>query len=258
MIPSSRPPRTPRRLSAPLQHRLNTYALVASAAGVSVLALAQPSEARIVYTKTHKVIGTNGLYPLDLNHDGTIDFLIQQQGYPFGSSGNNGLGAKEAFGNAVGGSNRLASALKKGAPVGPRQLFISSTASFGAVLFNAACSADSGCSTIGKWGNVHNRYLGLKFKIHGKIHYGWARLSVEVQSEHKITATLTGYAYETIAKKEIHAGQTQSADDALTNPDTKTSESAGPIAAPASRTLQPASLGQLARGTQYVQVGNRP
>jgi hypothetical protein len=256
MTPSSRPPSTPRRLPAPLQHRLNTYALVASAAGVSVLALAPRSEAKIVYTKTHKVIGTNGLYPLDLNHDGTIDFLIQQRGYPFGSSGNNGLGAKEAFGNAVeGGGFFLASALKKGAPIGSHQLFLSNTASFGEVMFSVACSPDSGCGSIGKWGNVHNRYLGLKFKIHGKIHYGWARLSVEVQSEHAITATLTGYAYETTAKKEIHAGQTQSADETLTNSDTTASQSDGPIAA---RTLQPASLGRLARGAQYVQLGSRP
>jgi len=46
------------------------YALAASAAGVSLLALAQSSEAKVAYTKVHQVIGTNGIYSLDLNHDG--------------------------------------------------------------------------------------------------------------------------------------------------------------------------------------------
>ena len=50
-------------------------------------------------------------------------------------------------------------------------------------------------------------YLGLKFQIKGKTHYGWARLNVEV-SKTTITATLTGYAYETIPNKPILAGKT--------------------------------------------------
>jgi len=33
---------------------------------------------------------------------------------------------------------------------------------------------------VGNWANVHNRYLGVEFKIKGKIHYGWARLSVQL------------------------------------------------------------------------------
>jgi len=40
-------------LSSSLEHRLNSYALAASAAGVSFLALAQPAEAKIVYTPEH-------------------------------------------------------------------------------------------------------------------------------------------------------------------------------------------------------------
>jgi hypothetical protein len=61
-------------------------------------------------------------------------------------------------------------------------------------------------SVNGQWVNVANRYLGLKFLIKGKIHYGWARLSVKVQG-HAITATLTGYAYETIPNKYFFYGK---------------------------------------------------
>ena len=39
--------------------------------------------------------------------------------------------------------------------------------------------AHSSTRTIGPWRNVTTRYLGLKFKINGKFHYGWARLSVK-------------------------------------------------------------------------------
>jgi hypothetical protein len=52
------------------------YTLAASAAGVSLLALVHPAEAKAVYTKVHQVIGPDGSYKLDLNHDGITDFTI--------------------------------------------------------------------------------------------------------------------------------------------------------------------------------------
>lgn len=55
-------------------------------------------------------------------------------------------------------------------------------------------------------------------------------LSVQVQN-HTVVGTLTGYAYETIAGKPIKAGQTKEEDTA---------------------TIQPASLGHLARGASAL------
>ncbi len=52
--------RKPSTLSESLQRHLNAYALAASAAGVGMLALAQPAEAKIVYHRTHHVIGPVG------------------------------------------------------------------------------------------------------------------------------------------------------------------------------------------------------
>jgi len=63
-------PRTPSRLSDSLNHRLNMYALAASAAGISTLALANAAEAKVVYTKTYKHIMPWIPFHLDLNHDG--------------------------------------------------------------------------------------------------------------------------------------------------------------------------------------------
>jgi len=260
--PSLQPPGTPSRLSDSVHRNLNLYALAATAAGVSLLALAEPSEAKIIYTKTRQVIGTNGFYGLDLNHDGIIDFLIQERGYPFSWSGTNELGAKEAFGNGVRGNNFLASALSKGAPIGPHQKFINTTNSFGEVMFQAGCSADGGCSTRGQWNGVSNRYLGLKFQLAGKTHYGWARLNVAIQAGHNIVATLTGYAYETVVNKTIRAGQTSGdAGDTLTNPasaESGMSHSSAPAVVPPSRFQRSSSLGHLALGAGSVPLRRQP
>ena len=69
---SSGPRKTASNLSESVHQRLNMYALAASAAGVGVLALAQPAEAKIIYTPAHKSIGAKTF--LDLNHDGVHDF----------------------------------------------------------------------------------------------------------------------------------------------------------------------------------------
>jgi hypothetical protein len=83
---------------------------------------------------------------------------------------------------------------------------------------------------MGPWANggkgVKKHYLGLRFDINGETHFGWARLNVSVQPTN-VTATLTGYAYETITNKPIITGKTKGPDVI---------------------TLEPGSLGRLARG----------
>src|SRR4029077_1885007 len=69
-----RPDRIPAPLSDSLHRQLNAYALSACAAGVGVLALAVPAEAKIIYTPAHVVIGKGQKFQLDLNHDGIKDF----------------------------------------------------------------------------------------------------------------------------------------------------------------------------------------
>src|SRR5579864_2451978 len=72
-----RPARVPSQLSDSLPPRLNAYALAAGAAGLGRLALPQPVEARIVYTRANEVIQGGSLL-LDLNHDGITDFVFQR------------------------------------------------------------------------------------------------------------------------------------------------------------------------------------
>lgn len=63
-------------LSESFHKQLNSYALAATAAGVSMLALAQPADAKIVYTAVHKVIGISGRYNLDFNNSGKTDVAL--------------------------------------------------------------------------------------------------------------------------------------------------------------------------------------
>jgi hypothetical protein len=164
-------PRKTANLSDSVLHQLNLYTLAASAAGVGVLALGQSAEAKIVYTKTHVVIGTNHIYDLDLNHDGIADFKIDNHSF-FTDTIVASLSALPAQAdNAVVGKQThigypySAYALRPGATVGPKQPF-----------FGAFMAWSIGVDRAGRWVNVRGRYLGLKFRIKGKIHYGWARL----------------------------------------------------------------------------------
>ena len=71
-------PRKPVVLSESAERRLGTYALAAGAAGVTILALALPAEARIVYTATHVKLVQGIPFPIDLNKDGIVDFFLIQ------------------------------------------------------------------------------------------------------------------------------------------------------------------------------------
>jgi hypothetical protein len=75
-----RPARVPSQLSESLHKRLSANTLAASAAGVSLLALAHPADAKIVYTPANLNIPP-GAVPLDLNHDGVADFSLVYSGH---------------------------------------------------------------------------------------------------------------------------------------------------------------------------------
>jgi hypothetical protein len=201
-----RPARVPSQLSGSLHQRLNSYALVASAAGVGVgvLALAPPAGARIIYTAAHVLISSNTYYDLDLNNDGTPEVQLRNRA----SSLYSFLYANSMNDARVRGPKRVgtASALTDGIRIGADNEHFKRQHYF---MFATSHRGNE----YGNWGNVSNRYLGVRFKIKGATHYGWARLSVKVEP-YKITATLTGYAYETIPNKPIIAGKTHCKDEA--------------------------------------------
>jgi hypothetical protein len=196
-----------------INRQLSMYALAAGAASVGVLAIVQPAQGKIVYTSTHKTIKVHQHYNLDLNHDRITDFTIRLQTFQTrGTSFFSTLTALNRKGNAVEGAKTNSSrgpyafAFARGALIGPKQ-------PFPANLMARAGEIDGFSFYVGRWLNVQNRYLGLRFRIHGKTHYGWARLSVVSTKTSITSATVTGYAYETIPNKPIIAGKTNGPDE---------------------------------------------
>jgi hypothetical protein len=236
-------------LSESIHHRLNVYALAASAAGVGILATGQRAEAKIVYTPANiKIVQNGGLITFDLNHDGIPDFGLSNKFTSFSSNKLWTLRAVQARqaneireGLPCYEEELCAAALPKGAKIGLKGQFQQDPRSGLLMIQLAICDS---CSNNGPWLNVKQAYLGLKFVIKAKTHFGWARVQLSHTSG-SIHATLTGYAYESIPGKPIIAGATKGPDDAE------------PTASFSSHTPEPATLGALALGTPGLSIWRR-
>jgi len=233
------------QVSSSLEKRLNLYSLATSTAGLSVLTLAQPAEAKIVYTPANINITQNGgLISFDLNHDGIPDFGLSNI-YTHSSFQASGFlkvvqaqSANEVW-DVTSKGFLCAAALPKNARVGPKGHFRKDPTTGLAMAFS-----NMEGTYFGPWRNVKQDYLGLKFVIKGKTHFGWARVKGNFNSL-SITATLTGYAYETIPGKPIIAGATKGPDDAE------------PTASLNPPTPVPATLGALAMGAPGLAIWRR-
>jgi hypothetical protein len=226
MTPSRPTRKTPVNLSESISRQLNLYALSAGAAGVGMLALAQPAEAKIVYTRVHMQIPYRTGFHLDLNHDRINDFSFLN--YDGNTDDMVSLGVGPVYaGNGIRSRAGYAAALRGGASIGRKGKF------FEQKYFELMADVNFSHDTCrGPWGNGKSRYLGLKFIIKGKTHFGWARLNVTCDGGNQtIKAVLTGYAYETIPNKSIVAGKTKGPDVITVHPDST-----------------PATLGRLALG----------
>jgi hypothetical protein len=252
MKPSSRPITN---LSEPLSHRLSAYTLAAGAAGVGVLALAHPAEAKIIYNPANiPIIQNGGPVQLDLNHDGVDDFLFTDVYTTDRKKG--GIRGPEGYHQSsmnvapLQQSNRIvatkfksyyeAAALHKGKTVGPNSPFEPGNSQ---LEMWACAGGTSGGGCGGAWLGVKQAYLGLKFVIKGKIHYGWAHIRFAGETN----PTIVGYAYETIPNKPIVTGDTK-------GPSKNLKQVGAAFTAP---TRQPASIGVLAMGAPGLSIWRR-
>ena len=157
MKPSPRAPRTPRILSDWIHHQLNLYTLAATAAGIGMLALARPAEAKVIYTKTHLVIAGAERYNLDLNHDKITDFtLVNFWSSSCGDSCGQVVSLKPPAGNSAIGyvlkrsfTWHVASAMKMGSAIGPRGHFQTKTCEL------VIGRSSNGASGYGPWLQRH-------------------------------------------------------------------------------------------------------
>jgi hypothetical protein len=244
MQPASTSARTAHLLAEHVKSQLLMYSVAAGAAGVGLLALTQPANGEIVYTPANVTIGVGILhsYALDLANNGVTDFSINASSRESidTSGGTSRLIARGAAqGNAVVGYGRNALDLSAGQAIGRARRFN------GFLMASLETFIGTSFHLRGRWPNVKNRYLGLQFQMDGETHYGWARLSVAVNRQSKrLTAVLTGYAYETIPNTPVLAGST--------------SGTVGARPAPASglgiSKTSRLSLGRLALGAQSISI----
>lgn len=227
-------------------HQISTYVNTALATGVSLLALAHPAQSEVVMTK--KTISISPFAPvmLDLNKDGVADFKLSFVGSNYGHTVSNYINAVplaggEIVGSAAGKFGPYASALARGANVGPSAHFVQ--AKNGKVTLEHFLGIESGSLlsyTYGKWDNLGpDRFLGVKFPIHGEMHYGWIRVTVNVAKVNGVSGTVTAYAYETVPNKKITVGS-----------------STGTASSPATKAAvkEKASLGLLALGAEGLDI----
>src|SRR5271165_5557851 len=242
--------KTASTLSGSVHQHFNRFAIAAILAGVGWLALAWPAAAEIVYTPANITIGANSSYNLDVNNDGVTDVTISTSFQPkrafctiHGGGWLHATSVDEtpATGNGVKGSPPAA--LIEGARIGPSHNYYAGQGTLSS--YYDTWGPPPNCPNYnhysGHWGHPI-RYLGLALQINGEMYYGWAQLQVQVGYS-EASATLTGYAYETIPGMPINAGQTADGSVAL-RPGSANREDFRFVASPA-RSTQPVALDAL-------------
>jgi len=223
-------PRSTASLAKSLDKQLNLYTLAArancglthaaavGAAGAAVMSLVPVAEAKIIYTPVHVTIPQSSYFFFDFNYGpkaGDYDFGIVKGGIcrsGLGCVSGLGAGGYTVSNLIAATSHSYAMALRPGRRMGPRKP-VKRGAKMGVIRWGGTSN-----KTVwyGPWANggkgLNNGYLGLKFMLIGKVHYGWARVSLTVKNNRFNTATLTGYAFETIPNKPIIIGKTHGPD----------------------------------------------
>ncbi len=213
-------------ISKSLNRQIGLYSVAAAVAGVSMLALTEPAVGEVIVTKKTipiPVAPESSPKPLYLsmanNGINNISFSLTQDSLNPGRTLLVGAVDIKNDGIAMGGTwDPYALALAQGANIGPSNGHFSS---HGLGEFSATSNGVKYCK--GYWaakthhfvgcGTVTNKYLGVSFSLNGKTHYGWIRLIVRTNSNlngPRLTATITEYAYESVANKAIKAGSTTS------------------------------------------------
>jgi hypothetical protein len=224
--------------------------MVAVAAGVGALALAQPAEGSIVVKHVNDTVSFSTPVFIDMNGDGKNDFEFSfaRGGYDhsfYATLNVVPLAGGRPIGGGRGSIGPYGSALASGAKIGPSAHF-SSSIGRGQVMLertNGNVSASTFYQAYGPWGIQNtDHFLGVKFLINGQTHFGWVKLAVSrVQG---FQAFITEYAYETVANKSLTAGQTTGASDSSAAVQQKLAP-AGP------------SLGMLAAGADGLPLWRR-
>jgi hypothetical protein len=161
----------------------------------------QFAKAQIVYTDVIPDSTSTGSYNLDLNNDGTPDFLIAHTiSYGACNHINDHLKISPQNGSKCSAKNRA------------EGVVISSSLSYFAAEDQTMVAyrwerGPYGCvlnTSDGTWDWAVNGYLALELVVSGNIYYGWARLNTYGAS----SFTIKDYAFNSNPDSSIVAGQT--------------------------------------------------
>jgi hypothetical protein len=195
---TSRKRQTGATLPKALDHRLLLYAL---AAGTAVAA-SPASHAEVVFTPSSAVFQGLGKFDIDLDNDGSTDVSLIAK-WTYYDTGNM---IQALFASGKRPSDQIvtkrgyAAALTKNTPIGPGQPFRAF----------ALMETPFYRGSWNYWGGYgKSRCLGIRFLIHGEVHYGW--IGFRQVHNTPVAAKLFGYAYEAIPDKGILAGDTGTA-----------------------------------------------
>ncbi len=213
-----RPERAAKDLNPSLKKRIAVYALAGAAGAV----LASNANGAIVYTSVKEFgeaqFGVEAVIPIDLNHDGIIDFnlvgLIQSEfnsvfplhtAFVFMNCLNGAIAASGTFLQ-----QQNAAALTFGQQIGPSLSFQE-----GGLLMAELLAGANGVGSVGGHGgnffNQGNKFLGIKLAFNGQTYYGWARVNVQrVVGDARVKGNflfeLVDYAYQDRASTPLRAG----------------------------------------------------
>jgi hypothetical protein len=159
------------------------------------VALAPIADAQIIYVDINpdSVLTGNESFQLDVNHDGTFDYKIKQfsDNHKFYYNSFTGLNDNQVL------SFRWSYDWNR--------FYLPERMNFGDEI-----SSDPPYSKVWRNGGYlvrfrghQDKYIGLRFKISGDFHNGWARLDVDSSG---MFITLKDYAYNVAAGKSIMAG----------------------------------------------------
>ena len=184
-----------------LNKKLAAYSAVAGAFAGFI----SNADAQIVYTDVNpdQVFSNDqDSFALDLNNDSITDFVLRLgtlsapvlNKVRIEAMGSNSVNA------TTGGGYVLPVALDLDDPVGNGNNWSNNNLMYMGLYFT---SNSTPLVATGNFLNTSNKYLGLRFKISGQTHYGWARVDVSADADLFI---IKDYAYDTIPGEQILAG----------------------------------------------------
>lgn len=217
----------PAILSESLSRRLGNYALAATAAGVATIACTMPAEGAPVCQRISSNLFNTASYPVNPAGQFAAPFNVAQTTYTYFHSTtgishfswwNRGFFTpNSANAKLLLGSQSLPANLATGASIGPGGNFGKGT-SYGLLFtYGSGTWFDRGHGTLKKHRGNFNlqqaNYVGFEFDKAGEVHYGWARLQVNLIPANgyfteymKSETRVLGFGYETEANVPIAAG----------------------------------------------------